>query len=126
MGIDVRYVEVAHVIEMVFRGSAALDEINVAMAEAGAAGAEHLANRFLVDVREQRAGGKAFDILALGEFLASLPHGLIEREAILLPEDEAAVEEFEFFETVCRNRGLDVRVFSGRDEALAWLAAPDA
>ena len=48
---------------------------------------------------------------------------MIEREAVLLPLDPAAEEEFQFFETVCRNRGLDVRVFAERDEALAWLTS---
>ena len=69
------------------------------------------------------AGGSAFDVLALGEFMASLPPGIIEREAILLSADAAAAEEMEFFETACRNRGLDVRVFHARDEAVAWLTA---
>jgi hypothetical protein len=62
-------------------------------------------------------------VLALAELLASLPPGIIEREAILLSAHAAAAEEMEFFETVCRNRGLDVRVFRERDEALAWLTA---
>ena len=60
-------------------------------------------------------------MLALAEFLASIPPGVIEREAVLLPCEAAAKQELEFFETACRNRGLDVRVFGERDEALAWL-----
>jgi hypothetical protein len=119
--VDVRFLEEAGVVEMVFVGSASAEEIDAGMVAAGTAGAEHLSRRYLVDVREQVSGGTAFDILALGEFLASLPPDVIEREAVLLPLDPAAVEEFQFFETVCRNRGLDVRVFTERDAALAWL-----
>jgi hypothetical protein len=119
--VEVRFLDESGVVEMVFMGATTAQAVDGAVAEAGAAGAEHLTNRYLVDVREQAAGGKAFDILALGEFLASLPPGLIEREAILMPVDQAAAEEFEFFETVCRNRGLDVRLFDERDVALAWL-----
>jgi hypothetical protein len=123
VSVDVRFLEEAGVVEMVFAGDAGAEEVDAAVGEAGAVGAENLTNRFLVDVRQQMPGGKAFDILALGEFLASLPTGLIEREAILLPEDQAAAEEMQFFETVCRNRGLDVRVFHERDDALGWLTA---
>jgi hypothetical protein len=123
VAVDVRFLDEAGVVEMVFAGSASPDEIDAGMVAAGAAGAEHLTSRYLVDVREQVAGGTAFDILALGEFLASLPPDVIEREAVVLPLDPAAVEEFRFFETVCRNRGLDVRVFAERDEALEWLTA---
>jgi hypothetical protein len=123
MAVDVTYVEEAGVVEMVFHGAPAPEEIDDAMTRAGTIGAENLTNRFLVDSRDMPAGGSAVDVLALGELMASLPLGIIEREAILLSADAAAAEEMEFFETVCRNRGLDVRVFRQRDEALAWLTA---
>jgi hypothetical protein len=123
MPVTVTYVEEAGVVEMVFHGAPAPEEIDDAMTRAGAIGAENLTNRFLVDSRDMPAGGSAFDVLALAELMASLPPGIIEREAILLSADAAAAEEMEFFETACRNRGLDVRVFRERDEALAWLTA---
>jgi hypothetical protein len=123
MAVDVTYLEESAVVEMVFRGPPTPAEIDAAMTRAGTIGAENLTNRFLVDAREMPAGGSAFDVLALGELMASLPPGLIEREAIVLSEDSAAAEEMEFFETVCRNRGLDVRVFRERDAALGWLTA---
>lgn len=108
---------------MVFHGAPAPQELDAAMTEAGTFGAEHLTNRFLVDSREMPAGGSVFDVLALAELMASLPPGLIEREAIVLSGDAAAADQMEFFETASRNRGLDVRVFRDRDEALAWLTA---
>ena len=37
---------------------------------------------------------------------------------IISPEH---VKHFEFFETVCVNRGFRVAVFRERDEALSWL-----
>ena len=123
MAVEVRFAEEAGVVEMVFVGAASPQEIDVAMTKAGAVGAEHLSNRYLVDCRQTAAGGTAFDVLALAEFLSSVPRGVIEREAVLLPADAAAAEQLEFFETACRNRGLDVRVFSERDEALSWLTA---
>jgi hypothetical protein len=123
MAVDVTYVEEAGVVEMVFRGAPTPEEIDDAMTRAGATGAENLTNRFLVDAREMPAGGSAFDVLALAELMASLPPGLIEREAVVLSEDVAAAEEMGFFETACRNRGLDVRVFPERGAALGWLTA---
>jgi hypothetical protein len=120
---SIAYVEEAGVVEMVFRGTATPAEVDAAMTEAGTVGAENLSNRFLVDTRDMPAGGSAFDVLALGELLAALPPGVIEREAVLLSDDAAAADQMEFFETVCRNRGLDVRVFHDRDDALGWLTA---
>ena len=41
----------------------------------------------------------------------------------MLPLEAGAAEQIESFETACRNRGLDVRVFQDRDAALSWLTA---
>ena len=41
--------------------------------------------------------------------------------AILMSEELAASEGVEFFETVCRNRGWQIRVFSARESAFQWL-----
>jgi hypothetical protein len=92
------------------------------MVKAGMVGAEMLVNRFLVDAREVEAGGSAFDVLAIAEFLSSLPPGVIEREAVVLPREPGAAAQMEFFETAARNRGLNVRVFRAREDALNWLA----
>ena len=121
MAFSITYLEEAGVVEMVLRDTLTPAELEAAMTEAGTVGAENLGNRFLVDSRDMPAGGSAFDVLALAELLAALPPGVIEREAVLLSADAAAADRMEFFETACRNRGLDVRVFQDRDEALGWL-----
>ena len=40
---------------------------------------------------------------------------------MLTPRAPDAAGEIKFFETACRNRGLDVRMLDDRDEALEWL-----
>jgi hypothetical protein len=122
VGVDVRFDEDAGVVEMVFDGTPEPQELDAAMTRAGTLGAEMLTNRYLVDCRAILSAGSPFDVLAVAELLASTPPGLIEREAVILPRNAAAARDFEFFETACRNRGLDVRVFHHRDEALGWVA----
>lgn len=121
MAVEVRFDEASGVVEMVFAGTQDPQELDTAMTRAGTLGAEMLTNRYLVDCREIGSAGSAFDVLAVAELLASVPPGVIEREAVVLPRDAAVARDFEFFETACRNRGLDVRVFHDRDEALAWV-----
>lgn len=123
MPVDSKFLDDLGVVEMIVAGEVSPQEIDAGVTQAGALGAEYLSNWYLIDARESAAGGSAFDVLALAEFLASIPPGVIEREAVLLPDEAAAAEEFEFFETAARNRGMDVRVFHERDEALAWLTA---
>jgi hypothetical protein len=120
--VTVRFDEAAGVVEMVYDGATTPTENDDAITRAGTLGAEMLSNRFLVDARMIEAGGTTFDVLALAEFLSSVPPGIIEREAILIPEEAAAADQMEFFETAARNRGLNVRLFDDRDEAIAWLA----
>ena len=121
MPVDVRFLDDVGVVEMVVAGAVSPQDLDEGVTQAGALGAERLSNWYLVDARDIAAGGSAFDVLALAEFLSSIPPGVIEREAVRLPLEAAAKEEMEFFETACRNRGLDVRVFQGREDALVWL-----
>jgi hypothetical protein len=43
------------------------------------------------------------------------------RIAVLMPKDAAARKELQFYETVCLNRGWQVKIFNTKQEALAWL-----
>ena len=100
-----------------------LDELYAALTRCMELSAQHGCRRFLVDTRAVAQAGDSFDILHLAEQMASLPAGSIEREAILPPLSEATAGDFRFFETAARNRGLNVRIVTSRDEALAWLTA---
>lgn len=43
------------------------------------------------------------------------------KEAMVLPIDPEARKNVEFYETVCHNRGFNVKVFETRAQALDWL-----
>ena len=123
MAFNVRFLKEFGVVETVWSGHVTPADVDVGVTETGILAAEKLCTRFLVDLREQEPGGSALDIFSLAEFLCSLPPGTIEREAVLTPRTPEAAEEIKFFETACRNRGLDVRMLDDRDEALEWLRA---
>jgi hypothetical protein len=120
----VSYLEEAGAVETVCRGAFRARELDGELTATGVLAAENLCNRFLVDCLDMDAGrlGVTLDILSLAELLASLPPGTIEREAVLLPLSAAAAEDMAFFEPAARNRGVNVRVFRSREDALAWLA----
>ncbi len=44
------------------------------------------------------------------------------RIAVVLPSTRYRIGSYEFFELVFRNAGFEVRLFEGRDAALAWVA----
>ena len=109
----------------IYSGVLGTGEFEAAVAATGDAAGEHLCTRFLSDCRGLVVGDQSatLDIWALAEFLGSLPPGVFEREAILLPAAAAAGGEIAFYETTCRNRGLAVRIFAERGEALDWLTS---
>lgn len=120
----VTYLDDVGVVETVYAGNVTPEELDAAITATGALAAEHLCNRFLVDAGDLGpARGATLDILKLAELLASVPPDVIEREAILPPRSPGGAVDMRFFETAARNRGLNVRVFGDRDEALAWLSA---
>ena len=43
------------------------------------------------------------------------------RNAIVLPLDDLAKKNLVFFDIAARGRGVNVRTFNTREEALAWL-----
>ena len=123
MAYSVDFLEDAGAVETVYTGEMAAGELDEALTRTGTVAAENLCNRFLVDCRLMAPGGDSVvDVWELAEFLASLPPGTIEREAILLPTADKAAEDMSFFETAARNRGLNARIFGTREEAIAWLA----
>jgi hypothetical protein len=76
-------------------------------------------DRVLVDAT---AAVKAPSELPLYEHGRSLAENGIPRSiryAILVSRD--VEEDVRFLETTSRNRGVDMRVFKSRDEALSWL-----
>lgn len=83
--------------------------------------------RLLGDCIALEGGHSIVDLYGLSRMLESLAlDGM--REALVMPRLSAAAQDVHFWETTCRNRGIDVRVFRTLEEARAWLgpAAPPA
>lgn len=79
--------------------------------------------RFLADCSRLEGGHSIMALYGIANTLSasSAAHGM--REALLLPALPKAAEDVRFWETVCRNRGLTVRIFEDRKAAMDWLLA---
>ena len=62
------------------------------------------------------------DLYGLGKLLETAGVVRDSREAIVVPQLDAAAKDVRFWETTCRNRGFNVRVFQTMADASAWLA----
>jgi hypothetical protein len=84
-------------------------------------GRERGTTRFLADCTSLEGGHSVVDLYGLAALVESVGTTRDLREALVMPQLEAAARDVEFWETTCRNRGFDVRVFAGMAEARAWL-----
>lgn len=83
---------------------------------------EHRTVRLLGDCTRLEGGHSIADLYALGQMAESLPLPSGVHEAVVLPQLSAAAHDVQFWETTCRNRGLDVRVFRTLEGARTWLS----
>ena len=99
-------------------------DIEATETKALALAAEAGPGRFLKDLSKVEALDlTTLDIYYLPERWRSLQANRRNREAILAPDSSAIMNDLLFYETVCQNRGWQVKIFSQRQDAIEWLLA---
>lgn len=107
-------------IEAAFAGPFSSTELTAAAEQVRVAAREHETRCILADCTDLLTGGHTLtDLYRIAESSGEGRQQL--REALLRPTSPTAVEYVRFWEDVCRNRGMAVRVFEDRAAALAWL-----
>jgi hypothetical protein len=114
------YLPETGVVSIVYDGDVTPADGAEAIGATGMLVERHRCDRLLADCSSAEFDVTLFDVLTFVEAILSAP-GPKVREAVVLPLDETAAGRVQFFETACRNRGLNVRLFPDRDVALAWL-----
>ena len=109
------------VIEFVVQGSFAYDESLAVVAEGTRLQEAEGILLGLVDATRVVHATATQDVLALANEVARVGRPAGWKQAFIRPEDTFAAMSVSFYETAARNRGLDVRVFADRQEALDWL-----
>lgn len=109
-------------IEVVYYGRVDSSQVRAASASAIKLSIERKADRFLVDVREVESELSTIEIHDVPTLFAIEGLSAPSRGAYIIPESGEIREDLRFFETVCRNRGWDVRLFTDPEEAVAWLS----
>lgn len=108
--------EESGIVEIISFGAVSKRDIESSIAKTNQINEEIGINKVLVDTTEQDSMPNTFDIFSL---FSQFPRDL--RVALLANQDQPTSQEILFSETVAVNRGLTVRVFKSREEALSWL-----
>jgi len=73
------------------------------------------------DAMKLEHDGSIFDIYEMVSVFEQFPFAHYMKEALLIPVSKAALADLAFYETACKNRGLNVRLFNDKDDAIRWL-----
>ena len=114
------------VIEARFFGANTREEMEQAFAQCLTLGLESDTWLLLADCSDLIHTAAIADLKDLVQALADLGVADRFREALVRPTDVTAAVAVGFWEAAGVNRGLDVRMFRERGDALAWLVAPAA
>lgn len=118
---NLRYAPELGIVELTLNGTVPPAELRAAARAGIDLGRHHQCHHFLCDAAAIRAGHTISDLFLLVGALRDLGLPTVAHQALVPPTSERALQNAVFWETACRNRGLDVRVFDERAAALAWL-----
>jgi hypothetical protein len=109
------------VVEIVYEGTATRADLIAENEQSFALAREKNTRRFLIDLTDYES---SLSTMALFDVAVShKDEPLRPRAAVIQPTAGKAKEDAAFYETVCRNRGFDFRIFSARADAIKWLLA---
>jgi hypothetical protein len=122
MSWSIQYIDEHALVEAIYSGSVTAKDLKDAFRETHGVLSERNCVRMIANCSGMTKAPSLVDIFEL-VFLILRSGGLPSefREALILPEQERVRRGAQFFETVCRNRGLNVRIFAHRDEGVHWL-----
>ncbi len=103
-------------IECLSTGKTSLEDYRGSLKEALRIRKDTGLDKILVDDREHSG---AYETFPIHKFIGEIPPAL--RVALLI--SQKTLSENRFIETVSVNRGGNLRIFTDKDEALAWLKA---
>lgn len=122
----IQYHDDPGVVETFYTGAVTAQDLNGAYLATAKALTEHRCLHMLANCSELTVPPSFFDLADLVGTIIGDTVPFTFREAVVLPEKERSRLSVRFFETISRNRGLNVRIFATRDDALAWLLNPSA
>ncbi len=118
---ETRYLPEEKIIEIIFEGTFTLTSLAKILDNVLELVEKEHAYLVLGDCQKIEHSNTAFNIYDIPKEYENRQVNRRIREAMILPVDKDARQNVEFYETVCRNRGFNVRVFETREAALNWL-----
>ena len=123
---ELLHLPASRVVQITYQGVVPPAELRAVFKACIEACQQHQTLRVLADCRSLTGGHTVMDLFDL---VLELDHSRIGpsfREAVVLTPGKSSAADVAFWETSCRNRGLNVRIFTEPAVALAWLTEAPA
>jgi hypothetical protein len=123
MSWEVGFNEKRREIYLTFRADISTEDVQESTVAITAMMNDHDAHKILTDFTGAVSlAVSTADIFGLPEAYRTLDPKVFFTEAVVAPKDSKIRRDAEFYETVCVNNSMNVRVFEARDQALEWLS----
>lgn len=109
------------VVQTNYSGLLTRAELKEAILGTLAATRERGIHRVLSDCRGLAGGHSALDLYEFAKLLTSIEGFSRLREAVLVPALPARAEDVAFWQALCANRAITVKLFCEPERALEWL-----
>lgn len=121
MSWEIEFVGKDGILHLKAKGVMNIDLIKQMSSQTISSAAEHGTNKYLVDFREMVPEVSTMNINDLPKILREFGTTPGSCMAMVFSPSSEKKEDFFFFETVFRNKGLRVRLFMDLNEASQWL-----
>ena len=118
---DVRYLDDTNIIYIVNKGASTNQDYEEQTIKALELAKEHNTHLFLTDNSEATNKAAILEIFYLPALYDKLGAYKINKLGVIVPNTPYKNEDYKFYETLCKNRGWNVKLFHDKDDAIEWL-----
>ncbi|MBU0517873.1 STAS/SEC14 domain-containing protein [bacterium] len=121
MPTEIKYLSGEKIVLIKHSGIISAAELRENTIEAARLVKEHGTTRILADNSDMVTSAKTIDLFELPKIYDELGVSKASKIAIVMNLVDGRKDMYQFYETVCRNRGYDVRLFADEESAMNWL-----
>ena len=120
---DVRYLDDKKIVYIASKGSSTYQDYVEQTRKALQLCKEHNTHLLLGDYSTEKSKAAIFEVFYLPALYDKLGADKRNKFAVIVPASEDEKGIYQFYETICINRGRIVKLFRDKNDALEWLTA---
>jgi len=121
MGWNINFSGENKLVEIKYFGIVSKKDLEEAFSGAVEHWKEHNTFLILSDCSEMKGGHTLSDLFGIISEMENVDILRNVKEAVIISKNSEPAENIEFWETACRNRGFNVKIFKEKCEAEKWL-----